>query len=240
MFCFAPKDESKLNNNVFYYFNGSAYVMEVGAIHYAYFIRLVRKLGITLYCPIVPVYKHDGKNINRKELYDCVVQCYKKILERHKPEDISIGGDSSGGGLALLAPTLLKENKLPLPKRLLLVNPLDDCNLVGYKPQNPSGKYIFPKAGLEAAIEMYAGKTSLNDSCVSPYFSDFSILPDTYLFYGTYDEALVGLEKLRDKLQKTNKLTGLYVYKKCFHDFFVTPIPEAFRYIRDLKTIINS
>jgi acetyl esterase/lipase len=214
--------------------------MSIGAFHYHYFCRMVNITGATLYCPIVPVYNNDGKNIDRDKLYECIVDCYKKLLDIHSSNEISIGGDSSGGGLTLLMPTLLKKHKLPLPERILLVNPLDDCNLDTYQPQNPTGKYIFPKAGLQAAIEIYAGSTSLKDPYVSPYYTDFSILPKTYLFYGTYDEALIGLQKLQKKLEDNNKLTGLYVYPKCFHDFFVIPIPESNRYIKTLRDIINN
>lgn len=106
-------------------------------------------------------------------------------------ENIVVGGDSAGGGLALSMLLALREAKARLPRGAVLLAPWTDltASSPSYKASRERDPMI-TQEGLQEAGLWYAGERDPADPMLSPLFAHLSGLPPMLIHVGG-DEVMV-------------------------------------------------
>lgn len=160
------------------------------------------------------------------------LDAYEWLLEKgYKSENIILGGDSAGGGLALALCHKLREKNMSLPSGLVLMSPWTDLTLSGesYKEKADIDP-IFGNGNSDLMNNNpYADKENLKNPLVSPLFGEYEGFPPMLIQVGSdemlYDDGYVLAKKVKD--------AGVRVrfseYENMFHVFqaAATMIPES-------------
>jgi monoterpene epsilon-lactone hydrolase len=116
---------------------------------------------------------------------DDVVAVYRDLVQRPNPAPIVIGGDSSGGGLALLAAITLRDAGDPAPAAVVLVSPWTDYRLghqivTEVSPPDP----LLSREELAGMAAAFDGNGAAD---WSPTSRDLADLPPTHVEFSTRD-----------------------------------------------------
>ena len=174
VFTFGNKEKSK---NVILYMHGGAYVNEIGWQHYLYCLKLSRKLNSYV---LAPVYGLAPKH-KAMESFDGIRELYEDTLKLEK--NITLMGDSAGGGLVLSFAQYLKNNNLHQPKNIVVFSPGVDISMSN-PPYDSANDPILGEIGLKEMGKSWAGELDITDYRVSPLFGDKFGLAKTLIFAG--------------------------------------------------------
>ena len=185
------------------YLHGGGYVMDIAAVHWDAVADLCERLGASASVPLYPLAPEN-------KAADTLAQMralYLDLATLHGAPNITVMGDSAGGGMSLALAQMLKAEGAPLPGSLVLYSPW-----------------------LEACGEMYRGDLPVDDPRVSPLFGPLEDLPPMAIFSGTSDILLVDGRRLAEKLDRPGMPAHIYrEYQDMFHVWMLLPLPEAQR-----------
>jgi monoterpene epsilon-lactone hydrolase len=135
---------------------------------------------------LMPDYRLAPEHPFPAGLKDALV-AYRWLIGKggRKPEEIVLGGDSAGGGLALSMMLVLREAGAPLPRAAVLLSPWTDLTVSSpsyakMRKRDPSTT----QEGLREAALLYAGKRDPKDPMMSPLFADLRGLPPLLIHVG--------------------------------------------------------
>ncbi|MEU8819820.1 alpha/beta hydrolase fold domain-containing protein [Actinoplanes sp. NPDC048796] len=196
------------------YLHGGAYTSEIVRQQWALAGDLARETGCEVHVPIYGLApRHHGL-----EALDFVTAV---IRDLGRP--CYLVGDSSGGGLALLAAQATPASVAGLTMiapwlDLTMSNPRVDA----LEPHDP----WLTRAGLRPIAAAWAGDLALDDPRVSPLYGDLSQLPPTQILVGTRDITMPDCRLLRDRVPAGTKLT-YHEQEGAIHAYPLLPVPEA-------------
>ncbi len=223
---------------VILYLHGGAYAFQPTISHYHAVEAIASAADCRVYFPIYP----KIPKYTFKDCYPLLDRLYSKILEENPDSDITIMGDSAGGGLALGFSMWLRDFNLPLPKNIILLSPWLDVTMSGknlnkYEKRDP----MLSAWGLKKMGFLWADSDP--DSTILPYVSpmygDFSGLPGITLFIGTHDILFPQSVRFSRIMEQRGKSYDAYIGNKLNHVFAVYPIPEARRTQKIISEIIR-
>ncbi|KDN52592.1 Pkinase-domain-containing protein [Tilletiaria anomala UBC 951] len=215
--------QEKGRERVILYFHGGAYFVMSAATHRPLTIALskytdCRVFGINY--RLAPDTKFPGA------LHDCVSSYFRLVDELGiPPNNIVLGADSAGGGLAMATMLYLRDHGYPLPSGAMLFSPWVDLTMscdswdtnaqYDYLPRPAPGDHMNPvTAYLGQNIDKY-----LTHPYASPLFGDMKGLPPLLIQCGD-------AEVLRDEgtlLAHKASMAGVSVrhemYEDCVHVF---------------------
>lgn len=159
---FGNKNNSK---HTILYIHGGAYVNEIFPEHLRFCHKLEQKLNAYIVIPIYPL----APNNTYKDMYNMIIPLYKKLVLESK-NNITMMGDSAGGGFAISFCQYLQRNKMTEPKNLIVMSPWVDVSMSG----GPYEKYeqvdpMLGVAGLKEMGKVWAADKSPKDPLISPY-----------------------------------------------------------------------
>ncbi|KAK0545864.1 hypothetical protein OC846_005504 [Tilletia horrida] len=208
---------------IIYYIHGGAYFVMSAATHRPLTISLSKYAECRVFAinyRLAPGTKFPGA------LHDCVSGWFRLVEDLGiPPQNIVLGADSAGGGLALALLCYLRDEKYELPAGAMLFSPWVDLTLscdswdtnskYDYLSMPPSGNHMNP-------VHAYLGdniETYLTHPYASPLFADLHGLPPLLIQCGD-------AEVLRDEgtlLAHKASLAGVSVrhelYEDCVHVF---------------------
>jgi monoterpene epsilon-lactone hydrolase len=162
---------------------------------------------------------------------------YKWLLqEGYKPENITIGGDSAGGGLTVSTLMKLRDDKVPLPRAAILLSPWTDLEGTGESHKKGDQQNFINNESLRLYGKLYAGDTDIRHPLVSPIYGDFQGLPPMLIHVGAeeliYDDsARLYTKALAAGVDVTLEPWADMVHVWHVYDFL---IPEGERAIKSL------
>jgi triacylglycerol lipase len=113
-------------------------------------------------------------------------------------DEVSVYGDSAGGGMALAIAQLLVSRGTPTPSRMVLISPWLDVTMT-----NPAiasiDDPILRTASLRTAGQRWAGDLSPTDPLVSPLYGSLAGLPPTAVYCGNMDLLAADVVQLQDQ-----------------------------------------
>ncbi len=132
---------------------------------------------------------------------DDVVAVYRDIVRHADSAAMVIGGDSAGGGLALLAAITLRDAGDPAPAGIVLVSPWTDYELgdqivAGVSPPDP----LLSRDTLAGMTAAFDGGRSV--AAWSPAARELAGLPPTHVEFSTRDITCGDSERLIADLRK--------------------------------------
>lgn len=170
------------------WFHGGAYLTGSPRSHSAMLGRLSRLTGLAVIAPAYPLApEHPAP-----AAFDHACAAHAALIgQGWRPEQILLGGDSAGGGLALALLAHLCAQGQP-PGAAIVFSPWTDltlsgASLTGLATTDP----VIPVSRMAEAVAMVRGHLAADDPRLSPLFADFPSAPPVLIQIG-------GREVLRD------------------------------------------
>ncbi|MBC2667893.1 alpha/beta hydrolase [Novosphingobium piscinae] len=173
--------------------------------------------------PLAP--EHDWR-----PAFAMMMALYESVLSEVGADQITLTGDSAGGGFALSFAQLLRDEGQPLPAKLVLFSPWLDL-----REDNPAQAALdcddpmLARPVLVWSAQKWAGETPLDDPRISPVLGDIRGLPPTLVFSGTADLLHSDSLDLIARAQRANCAMRLVIGERMTHAWSVLTTREAKR-----------
>lgn len=203
---------------------GGAYFLQPTKDHWHFLQRLAERTDAKVIVPqyaLAPAHRFTTS-------YEQLRALYTEIYTEHPASNITLMGDSAGGGLAAGFCEWLGQQGMPQPGHLVLISPWLDLTL-----RNPLiEKYADQDAtldvdGLRTVGKLWAGKTDPRDYRLSPINGEVAHLRNVLLFTGTREIMLPDIMKFVKLLRQANVNVESHIGRELYHEYPLTPIPEA-------------
>jgi triacylglycerol lipase len=204
--------------------HGGAFVCEATVLHWRDYVAIARQTFATVVVPGYPLAPHGTAGTVVPQMADLITW----MIGEHGPENVSVYGDSAGGGIALCAAQELVRRNATLPAQMVLLSPVLDATL-----SNPDIQFVndpvLSADVLKANFALWAADLDLADPLLSPLHGSLSGLPPTAVYAGSLDVLGPDAVALQAKSLATpgTKFTFDLRYGQ-MHDWAMTSwLPEA-------------
>jgi len=231
----APKQNASESHVI--YLHGGAYVNSFAPQHWDFMSKLVDMLSCTI---TAPNYPHAPEH-NVHDVFALMLPLYNELAANAGSSNITIMGDSSGGGISLALAQRLREDGNDQPGRVVLLSPWLDATLSN--PEIAEFDKIDPflgVAGLKYGGEVYARDVDPKSYLVSPVYGSLKDLAPVTLFIGTRDILYPDCRKLRDKADAEGVRLDYREYDQMVHNWMLGPMPEAKHALAEIVETISS
>lgn len=218
---FAPQEPTK---KVVVAIHGGGYVGKATIFHWWTYTAMVRQTGATV---VVPDYSLSPGGTAETEV-PRMADFISYTIEEHGAENVSVLGDSAGGGLALLAAQELVRRDSATPGRLVLLAPWLDVSMSD--PRSAEIDDPLLDIGNSARYgRLWAGDLDTQDPRVSPLFASLDGLPPTFVYSTSRDLITVGALRLRDRVVAESLSNFRFRLRKgLMHNHVIyVPLPDA-------------
>lgn len=219
------------------YLHGGAFVMGSPRTHRAMMAWLAREAACPVCLPryrLAPEAAFPAAPQDALSAYRTVAGC---------PGGVVLGGDSAGGGLALVLLAQILDQGLPKPLGLFAFSPLTDLTFSGGSvARNAHADAMLPASRARETAEIYLQGADPTDPRASPLFADFTGAPPVWLTAGDTEILLDDTRRMADTLRHQ----GADVTERIAHDLphvwpmFHNILPEARATLRHLARWIRS
>lgn len=219
-----PKHAAPSGRHVFY-LHGGAYIRPITKQHWQFLEHLVRATACTVTVPMYPLAPESSGT--------SAVDFVQKIFHRTAAgadRELTLMGDSAGGGLALALALTLRDSGGPLPNKVILMSPFVDASL-----SNPAigaterCDPMIARAGVQEAARLYAGELPVGHPLISPVNAQLAGLPPMVVFAGTNDITHHDTVRFAEKAQSQGCQVDLGLESKMIHVWPLLPFPEGKR-----------
>lgn len=148
---------------------------------------------------------------------------YRWLLEEkgYQPDQITVAGDSAGGGLALALCLYLRDRGIPMPGGVIAMSAWADLTCSGESYE--SCYTIDPLFGNSKDNMLYdssyIGEGDPKDPYMSPVFGEYHDFPPVLMQVGTYEVLLDDTRRVAGKLREAGGKLRLSEYDGMFHVF---------------------
>jgi acetyl esterase/lipase len=227
---FIPKNN--IEGNFIIYLHGGGYVACGPETHASIVTQLSSYSRTTV---LFPVYRLAPKFPFPSAIDDCLI-VYKDLLEKGvEAKNISLVGDSAGGGLVMALLQILSKEKIDFPSSAILISPWTDLTLSGnsIKSRAKRDPIFTPGKEIDNIIKAYLGGEDPKNPLISSIFCNDIEFPPIQIHVGSeeilYDDAI----RLSKNIKRTkSNIVELREWDGLFHDFNIfclgpLAIPEA-------------
>ena len=220
------------DEHVILYIHGGAYVNQMNYQHTLYCYILSKLLKTRVVAPAYPL----TPNHDYKESYELITSFYKDLINHF--ENITLMGDSAGGGFALSFCQYLNTIEIRQPNNIIVFSPWVDISMKNN--YDDSNDPILGNIGLKEIGKCWANKLETKNFLVSPIYGDNHNLPRTLITVGTNEIFYQDVKKYYSKLVNDSVDAKLIVGESLFHIYPLFPIPEAWTILKEIKKELNS
>ncbi len=219
------------------YLHGGAFCF--GSIRYQVGVpaRLAVATGCEVVAPEIPLAPEHAC----PAATDAAVQVYGELLGDDLPI-AAIGGDSSGGALALLTAVAIRDLDMSMPSVLFAFSPWTELSLSSTRFADPSfDDAVLPRSLLLMASGAFLGHLAPSDALATPLSADLRGLPPTLIHTGT-DEILLGdTLALTDRLARAGVDVTTHLWPDMIHVFVAYPQlhPESDNALAEVADFID-
>jgi len=164
------------------------------------------------------------------------------VSEGVKPEEIYVGGDSAGGGLALALMQALKDRGSALPGGAFLFSPWADLAARGASiDENDEKCAMFTADTVRRGGAHYAGDMPLDDPRASPLYGRFEGLPRLFICASTDEVLRDDAVRVAEKARAAGVQVELHIEKGLVHiwPIFAPIMPEGVRTLKAAAAFIR-
>jgi acetyl esterase/lipase len=226
------------SRKVILYFPGGGFVIRTAVQHRVFVARICREArarALIVHYSLAPEIPFPGG------LEDCIAAYHDLLRQGCKPENITIAGDSAGGGLVLSTLLALRDEGTALPSRAIVLSPLAD--LTGKGGSRQYNKHADPvlATGRESEMqELYIGDALRDNRYVSPIVADFDGLPPMLGMVGSTEILLDDTLRAAAQANKADVPFNLEVWEQMPHVFaFFSVLPESEVAIKRMARFIS-
>jgi acetyl esterase/lipase len=227
----APKTGARPGAPHLFYLHGGGYVFDAASVHFDTVAKLCLRLGASATIPLYPL----APEVKAKEIIAQMLGLYGDLAAQYGAQNITVMGDSAGGGMSLALAQALLADGGPMPGSLVLFSPWLDAAASGEGQAEIERKDRMLSIGmLRKCGEMYRGELPLDAPPVSPLYGPLEGMPRMAIFAGTHDILVVDarrlVARLEDQASDASKAAPSFVYHeydKMMHVWMLAPIPEG-------------
>lgn len=223
---FVWNDKQDPNQKVLFYIHGGAYINQPTDFHYKAVDKMAQELDAKVVFPNYP----KAPRYTYEDAFPKMEKLYRQMLDQTADsKNITLMGDSAGGGFSLGFAMYVRDHKLPQPKDIILLSPwmdlaTDNPAIADYEAVDP----ILSAWGLDRMGELWSnGRANMDNPYVSPIYGDFGGLGKLSIFVGTHEIFLPDNQKLHDLLTQQGIDHNYIQADKMNHVYVIFPIPEA-------------
>jgi acetyl esterase/lipase len=219
-----------------------------GTSHYSLVSYLADITGTTIY---VPDYRLGPENKYPAQLEDGV-RAFKALINdfNYSSEQITIGGDSAGGNLALITLLKLKEEGKYLPNSLVLLSPWAD-------PAGTGESYNLEMADRDILLgpmikkvwenndNLYDGylnneDADQNNPLVFPISGNYENCPPIMIQVGTEELLLSDSRTLKEALERDKCIHEYFEWEGMYHVFHIdVNMPETISAFKQIANFLD-
>ena len=222
------KDKGTRHHVVF--LHGGAYIHEIVGAHWKFLGYLVRETGTHCVVPIYPLAPRG----TAKEVVPATGRMLLDLIRTVGAHNVTVVGNSAGGGLSLAAAQWLRDGGHPQPNALILICPGVDGTLKQCTPAIAARDLMQDIPGMIEAFRMYAGDLDVAHPYVSPLNGRLNNLAPMLLFSGTHDLYHPDILVLANKAARAGVRVEMHVRNGLQHNYPLLPTPEG----REARAII--
>jgi triacylglycerol lipase len=198
--------------------HGGGFACEATILHWRSYADIARQNAATVVVPIYPLAPHCTASTVVPQMADLIMS----MIHEHGPHNVSIYGDSAGGGIALSAAQELVRRNASVPARMVLLSPVLDATLTNAEIQCVNDPVLNVDV-LKKQFELWAGDLDLSDPLVSPLSGSLSGLPRTAVYAGSLEVLGPDAVVLQDKALATPGADFTFDLRKGeMHDWAMT------------------
>lgn len=225
----------------------------VGAMndHYNDFMLNYSKAsnGATIIAPDYRVARDDPCYMSQGQVYapafEDAILSYEYILSQgYASENIIVGGDSAGGGLAIALTMYLRDHDMRLPKAVMGMSAWTNLTLssASYTERKGDDPIFGANGVLQKCAQMYAGQVNPSYVYISPYYGEYYDFPSMYLTVGTREMLYNDTVDVIQKARQAGVDVTEHIYEGMIHDCqsFGDLIPEAQDAWNDVRNFFDS
>lgn len=218
------KPKKDLSDKYVIYLHGGSYMYNFLLPHWMFMGSIVDNTHATVIAPDYPL----APKYHTKDVFTFMLKLYVTLIERVGAKNVTVMGDSAGGGMTLALAQLLSEKNIEQPEQLILLSPCVDVTL-----NNPAIVELDkddPILNISAIIEAgksYAGDLDPKNYLISPIYGNLTGLAPISLYVGTHDLLVADCRKLNDMAKRLEIPFEYYEYEGMVHVGMLYPTPEG-------------
>lgn len=218
----------------FLFFHGGAYVM--GAARQAATVAGISRYGgpdvVSVEYRLAPEHPFPAA-------VDDALAVYRELVEQVGAHRIVVGGESAGGGLALLLLQRIRAEALPMPAAVVPAFPWADLALAGESSNTNRGRDMLVRSELIAAARLFAGAVPPEDPSVSPLYGSFEGFPPAYIAVGSHDLLLDDARRVTEAMRRDGVNVRFEELPGVIHGFTALPVRETRRHRRIVQDFVR-
>lgn len=191
-------------------------------------------------------YRTAPTDIYPAALDDCIKAYEWLLAQGYKSENIVFIGDSAGGNLVLTLTLYLRDQHMPLPKRIIAISPWGDLAFDTPSRTDNIDKDIVIGRGTGKMFDVvqepaYLGTNDIKLPYISPIYGDYTGFPPLLIQNGTYEMLLDDGVKVYEKAKAAGVNVTHTLYKEMSHDFqlFMPDIEEGVAAWKEMEQFIS-
>ena len=197
-----------------FYLHGGAYIYNISQYHWRFLSCLCHHTQARIVVVDYPL----APTADCGEAYLFIEYVYAQLIANHQATEVTVMGDSAGGGLALGFAQYLQKTQYIQPSRIILLAPWLDIALTHPKiDQIEVLDPLLDKVALIKAGEAYKGNYDAQDPRVSPLYGNMKNLGRISIFISTHDLLWADCEVLHHRLKAEHIQHDYFEYPTLFH-----------------------
>ncbi len=171
------------------------------------------------------------------------LRAYSLLLESGiRADELAIGADSAGAGLAIACMVALKARGLPLPRASFFISPwVDLAGSGGSHIHNAEADPIVTTPALKRLAAFYLQGQDPLQPLASPIYADLRGLPPALIHVGGIEVMLDDAKRLAQKLREAGSEVRLEVWPRMPHAWHMMAflLPEAREALAEIIAYLN-
>jgi acetyl esterase/lipase len=205
--------------------HGGGYVYGLLKLHFQSLQEVADHAGMTVMLPDYPL----PPQARAPQIMDWADRHFSAVVDRFGIANVSLGGCSAGGNLALAILQKRASRGEANPKTIALWSPWVDLTEADAPPTAEDDyEAVITPFGLEPAVGAYLGDSGLDraDPLVSPLFADLSGLPTLNIVTGGKDILNPSITEFAEKANKAGRLGEYLVEPEYGHYWMFYPVKD--------------
>ena len=206
----------KSAEKVVLYLHGGAYCICAPKTHRSLTTNLAKKTRAKVF---VPDYRLAPEHTFPAGIDDCLASYQWLLSEGYRAHNISLAGDSAGGGLVMATAQRIRDLNIPQPCALVLISPWSDLTLSQLNKVNDKLDPLLRWSNLKAGVQAYLQGQNPSHPLASSALAELDNLPPMLIQVGSEEILLEDAHKLHKQAQRYQNDCTLSVYQDGWHVF---------------------